>query len=463
MTKQNWFRGHGWCPATAAVAAMAVAAVTGGWSGGEARAASLDGAGRIVILPFAVSGLQRESTIYVTNPSPRPITVHALYVGAEGTPFAASVNGVVFCGDTRLSPGESIGQKLSSLCPISTPDVENIGYLEFITYGGFDSAPFEVTSLVDVNPQGGPGGQGHFGVDGVPSAAFDPASMSPERASTLRVKDLIGDVASPSTEFVAHCSVATLSEPKTVVVQLQEYSSGVAKPLGSAQTVNLQPWRMEFLGDIFGRAGLPAGRFANVTAEFYAVPSLAGPVPDGADVIAFCSVESRPSRFEDVRLAEAPAPRDHGRSRAIVRGDSLFQVGPFTLGYAMPLGEKARMSVYLRHEDRVRCYLTESVVKPGGGIVPWQELRVLDPDGSVVAGAGGNDRNDTGVFSTGPKNGRHRGVNDRWTIEISWRETSRGDYSQIPRGNQHQVFGIECMSTNGSSQLLPLDSRTDDF
>ena len=109
MTKQHWFRGQAWRRAMAATAAVAVAAVTGGWWGGEARAASLDGAGRIVILPFAVSGLERESTIYVTNPSSRPITVHALYVGAEGTPSAASVNGVIFCGDTRLDPGESIG------------------------------------------------------------------------------------------------------------------------------------------------------------------------------------------------------------------------------------------------------------------------------------------------------------------------------------------------------------------
>jgi hypothetical protein len=456
MTKQNWFRGQAWRLATAAMAVTAV------WASGEARAASLDGAGRIVVLPWAVSGLERESTIYVTNPSQRPITVHALYVGAEGTPSAASVNGVIFCGDTRLDPGQSVGRRVSDLCPISTPDVENVGYLEFITYGGFDSAPFEVTSLVDVSLQGGAGGQGHFGVDGVPTAAFDPGRTSTERGLSLRVRDLIGDVGAVSPEFLAHCAVATLSEAKTVEVQLQEYSSGAAKPIGSAQTVTLQPWRMEVLGDIFRRAGLPQGRFANVTAEFYALPGPFGPA-DGADVIATCSVEHRPSRLEDLRLAETPAPRDDGRSRSTVRGDSLFDVGPFTIGYALPLGQKANLAVYLRHEDRVRCFLTESVVKPGGGIVPWQELRVIDPDGSVVAGAGGNDRNDTGVFSTGPKNARHRGVNDRWTIEISWRESARGDYSQIPRGNQHQVFGIECTSTNGLSQLLPLDTTTDDF
>jgi hypothetical protein len=428
---------------------------------GIAQAASLDGAGRIVILPYAVSGQQRESTIYVTNPSTKPLTVHALYVGAEGTPFAASTQpapGAVICADTRLDPGESIATTLSSLCPISTPDVENMGYLEFTTYGGFDAAPFEVSSLVDVN------GFGHFGVEGVPTSAFDPGQTSAERTKTLRVHDLIGDVTPMlPAEFFAHCAVATMSESKTVTVQLQEYSSGVAKPLGSPIVVSLAPRRMEVLGDIFRRAGLPQGRFANVTAEFYAFP-IAPSVPslgDGADVIAWCSVDNRSSRLEDVRLAETPAPRDLGRSRAIVRGDSQLDVGPFKIGYVLPKGEKARMSVYLRHEDHIRCYLTESVVRPNTGIVPWQELRLIDPDGRVVAG--GNDSSDTGIFSTGPKNARNRGVNERWTLEISWRETQPGDYSQIPNGNYYEVFGIECTATNGLSQLLPLDAVSDDF
>jgi hypothetical protein len=430
-------------------------------AGGEvARAASLDGAGRMVVLPFAVSGPQRETTVYITNPSPRPITVHALYVGAEGTPFEASKQpgtGAVFCDSTRLEAGESQGRRLSSLCPISTPDVENLGYLEFITYGSWDSAPFEVTSLVDVVAAG------HFGVDGVPTAAFDPGQTAFLRAGTLRVHDLMGDVATMMpAEHLAHCAVATLGEKKTVTVQLQEYSSGMAKPFGSPVTVTLPPWRMQFLGDIFQRAGLPPGRHANVTAEFYADSLPWNPVAgDAGGLIATCSVENVSSRLADVRLAGTPSPRDGGRTRSVARGDSNFVVGPWSVGYLMPLGKKAVMSVYLRHEDRVRCYLTESDVFPNGGVAPWQELRVLDPDGNIVAG--GSDMNDTGVFGTGVKNARHAGVNDRWTIEISWREARAGDYSQIPNANRLDVFGVECSATNGVSGLLPLDTRSDDF
>jgi hypothetical protein len=272
------------------------------------------------------------------------------------------------------------------------------------------------------------------------------------------VRDLIGDVGAMPPELLAHCAVGTLAEPKTVVVQLQEYSGGVARPLGSASTVTLVPWRMEILGDLFGRAGLPQGRSANVTAEFYDLP--AGGLPN-SPLIAWCSVDDRASRLEDVRLAETPEPQDRGRSRAIVRGDSELDVGPFHTGYVLPLGDKARMAMYLRHEDRVRCYLTESTVKPNAGVVPWQELRVLDPDGKIVAG--GSDVSDTGVFTTGVKNAHHRGVDDRWTVEISWRELQRGDYSQVPKANQWEVFGVECRATNGLSQLLPLDATSDDF
>lgn len=447
MTTSSFRRGHRFGALLRGL--TLVAAVLGATA--VARAASLDGAGRIVILPFAVSGLERESIIYVTNPSARPLTVHALYVGAEGTPFAASTQpppGGVFCADTQVGPGESVASSLSSLCPISTPDVENMGYVEFIVYGGFDAEPFEVSSLVDVQ------GAGHFGVEGVPTAAFDPGRTSAEREKTLRVRDLIGDVPSMTpAELTAGCAVATMSEKKDVTIQLQEYSSAIAKPLGNPMTVTLAPWRMELLGNVFQRAGLPPGRYANVTAELYSA--------DGADAIAWCSVGNQSLRLEDVRLAETPAPRDQGRSRATVRGDSQFDVGPYHIGYVMPFGDKARMSVYLRHEDRVRCYLTESVVEPNAGVVPWQELRLIDPDGKVAAG--GNDVSDTGVFSTGPKNGRHAGVNDRWTLEVSWREAGPGDYSQIPHGNAYPVFGVECTSTNGLSQLLPLDKGADDF
>src|SRR6185503_17946637 len=62
-----------------------------------AAATSLDGAGRIVVVPYVLAGIERESTIYLTNPGTHNIKVYGRYVGADGTPFAASVVGWKTC------------------------------------------------------------------------------------------------------------------------------------------------------------------------------------------------------------------------------------------------------------------------------------------------------------------------------------------------------------------------------
>ena len=121
---------------------------------------------------------------------------------------------------------------------------------------------------------------------------------------------------------------------------------------------------------------------------------------------------------------------------------------------------KASMSFYMRHEDRARCRLVPSHVRPLEDPAPWQELRVLDPDGRVVAG--GDNVSDTGVFSTGLKNGVAAGENGRWTVEVSWRESLPGVYP-TPPGITTNAFGVRCESTSGVSALLPLPSSPDDF
>ena len=132
-------------------------------------ASSLDGAGRIVILPYAVNSKERESTIYLTNPSNLRIQIDAMYVGADATPSAASVVGPMTCASVPVEAGESHAISLSKLCPkLLQLDLENYGYLEFRVTGGFDAAPFFVSSIV--NTKGG----GYFGVEGVPAGALDP-------------------------------------------------------------------------------------------------------------------------------------------------------------------------------------------------------------------------------------------------------------------------------------------------
>ena len=417
-----------------------------------ARATSLDGAGRIVILPYAVSGLERESTIYLTNPGSLIIKVFAKYIGGDGTPFAASSVGVQICGVTTLRPGESQHVALSQLCPLGTPDIENIGYLELSTFGGFDTNPFFATSIVSTR------NGDRFGVEGLPVGALDPGATGPFRASTLRVIGLEGEIPNPPTAVVSkvsHCYLGALGEDKDVALQLMEYGTGSARPLGGPIPVRLPRWTMVKLANVLAQTNLPPQVFSNVTAEIYAVaPTI------GANIVAGCSVETLATKTEDFRLATTPVPNDHSRSRLPVRGDTKFYVGKALVGITMSPGTKARMALYLRHEDRARCWIVPSVLAPQENPAPFQELRVLNPDGNIAAG--GPNISDTGSFFTGMKNQVGQGVNGRWIVEVSWRGTPATGYPPTP-GVTPGVFGVLCESSSGASGMLPLNLATDDF
>lgn len=69
-----------------------------------AHATGVDGAGRIVIVPLVVSLADRQSEITITNAGPGGLLIHSLYVGAEGTPLAASMGGVI---RPRCAPDEA--------------------------------------------------------------------------------------------------------------------------------------------------------------------------------------------------------------------------------------------------------------------------------------------------------------------------------------------------------------------
>jgi hypothetical protein len=416
-----------------------------------ARATSLDGAGRIVIVPYAVAGTERESTVYLTNPSSLAIRIFGSYVGADGTPMAASSVGVRICGSVSLRAGEARQILLSQLCPLGTPDVENFGYLELAVFGGFDTNPFFATSVVTTR-----NGE-RFTVEGVPVGALDPGTTSQFRASTLRVIGLEGTIPNPPTalvEKVPHCYLGARGEDKDVSVQLMDYTSGSARAVGNPITVRLRRLTMVKLANLLALAHLPPQGYSNLTAELYALPPT-----EGADLVAGCSVETLSTRTEDFRIATTPQPNDRSRSRSPVRGDTRLSVGSAKVGILMNQGMKVRLAFYLRHEDRARCWIVPSLVAPQENPAPWQELRVLSPDGVVVAGGPGIS--DTGTFSTGVKNQVSQGVNGRWVVEVSWRGTPATGYPNS--GLTTGAFGVLCESTSGISAMLPLNPATDDF
>ncbi len=416
-----------------------------------AYGSSLDGAGRIVIVPYVVAGLDRESTVYLTNPGTVAIRIFGSYVGADGTPMAASTVGMRVCADVSLRAGEARQFLLSQLCPLGSPDVENFGYLELSVFGGFDTNPFFASSVVAT------ASGDRFTVEGMPVGALDPGAPSPSRKETLRVLGLEGTIPSPPTALVdkvPHCYLGALGEDKDVAVQLMSYTSGSARPVGSPVNVHLRRRTMVKLTNLLALANLPPQVYTNLTAELYALPT-----GEGADLVAGCSVETLATRTEDFRVATTPQPKDRSRSRSPVRGDTRLFVGSAKVAILMNPGAKSRLAFYLRHEDRARCWIVPSLVAPQENPAPWQELRVLSPDGLVVAG--GRGISDTGVFSTGLKNEVGQGVNGRWVVEVSWRGTPSTGYPAS--GLTPGAFGVLCESAGGISAMLPLDVATDDF
>ncbi len=396
----------------------------------------------------------RESTNYDTNPSPLGIRVRSTYVGAEGTPLAASVNGPVLCRELQVQRWGTEVVSLGDLCGLKTADLENFGYVQFETFGGFDAAPFFVSSTLDA------GKASLFGVEGVPAGAFEPSQTKFWRQDALRVVGLSGEVPGGATPLgtLVHCYVGALGEPKKVAVQLVDHASGRARTLGNPIPVSLGAFTMVKLANVFGQVGLQPGRtLSNVSAEFWADGFL---LPaDGAALVAACSIETVAAGTEDFRLARTPNPRDASRSRDAARGDTRFDVGPFVAGYVMKPGDKARMTFYQRHEDWLRCWLEPSVVTPNYDTPAWQELQVIDPNGRVLPLGG--DVRDTGPFFTGIKNEFGPGVNGRWTVEVSWRESSPGVFFVPPF--RAQAFGVACQSSSGLSALLPMSLGDDDL
>jgi hypothetical protein len=409
----------------------AVLALAGALAPAPARASGVDGAARIVVVPWVVAGLSRESLSTVFNPGPEAIQVEGLYVGGEGTP----ARGPHACTRLDLQPEHTRTVPLSALCPDArVTDAENWGYLE-LTSGGDSRLTFSASSWVETD-------QGHtFAVEGYPVGAFDPSQSNDD---ALRVLGLRGEVVDPANpqpiEERLVCFVATRDESKDVKLGIDRGHFGQTVP------VSLAPRQMQRI-DLLVAAGFPPGRHTDWAADVFAA--------DPALVIAGCGIEDVSTNTLDWHPAQTRAPLDGARQRHVESDTGVF-FGPYAFAYswgtpAAPV--KVVLSTYLQTDDHVRCRLIQPVrLSPNFDPTPWLELRVVDPDG--VVRAGGDRAIDTGEFVTGVRNGFAGGYRNRWSIEISLDEASQ---AAVPYpGTLPGVWGVACDSAAGMSTLLPV-------
>lgn len=413
------------------------------------RANGVDGAGRIVVIPLVTDGLKRWSLVTLTNPGRETIRIEGLYVGAEGTPLAASRVGVWPCQDTVLRPDSSVTLRLAVLCNLPPPDIDNLGYLELTAFGD-SQFTLLATSAVENNLHQ------TFSVAGQPAGAFDPSAFLSWFGTPLpglAVTGLRSPAAPPpgvAASETLNCYVASLTEPKSVILSLLDAAGTV---LGST-TLSLNTREMSQMVDVLSILGVPAGARDPLRVELAS--------PDSSRMVAGCGLEVAATRMIAYQPAQTPAPIDAARLRSVDRHEAVDS-GPYNhIGYPVVLGSKVVLSTYLRWEDKVRCFLTPSP-NPNSSFDPtfWLEMQVKAPSGVVVAG--GTGAKGTGLFQTGHRDRPVAARGQRWLIEISFDEAALAAVPW-PGHSLQSYWGMHCDSAAGMSKPLPIDNPgIDDF
>ena len=414
--------------------------------GPRAGASGVDGAGNIVVVPLVVSGPSGESVVTMTNAGPESLEISSTYVGAEGTPNAASRVGEITCRNQTLPPWGSVTLSLRDLCGLPEPNADSadFGYLD-MTSRGDASTTFFAVSEVRTRAES-------FGIDGVPAGAFDPGF-----APGLRVRGL----RAPGSGESIGCYVGTLSDGKSILLELLD---GATSSSIGATVVNLGTRRMERVDGT--RLGLKSGTMA--TNLWVRISGLI-PLEPGL-VIAGCALERRSAHGHAYQPAQTAAPHDSARLRE-TRVEASIVTGPYGFGANMGCTSasgpcsKVTLSTYLRWDDTLRCRLDRPDHTPyngSGDPSPWYELQIRHPDGTVVAG--GDNVNDTGYFRTGRRGSAPSSVGQRWLVEISLNEASVAA-APWPFKPGPGYWGLACESAAGMSEPIPvpLQATPDDF
>jgi hypothetical protein len=410
-----------------------------------AAASGVDGAGRIVIVPLVVTGDRRESLVTMTNTGSEVVRVTGLYVGVEGTLRAASIVGALPCEPREIPPDGSLTLPLRDLCRDAyTPDSENMGYLELVSDADA-RANFFATSVTDTLRATS------FGVPGQPVGAHDPG-----RVGATAGMEVAGLRTRAAQDELLFCYVASLDEKKKLDVELRD---GKGAPLAGARSFSLDARRMERF-EVPSSLGLPAADRDGLRVAFTS--------GDGAMVVAGCGPVRNATDALAYQPAQAATPADRARLRSVV-AQALTTPGPYKIGAIWQntavggsANTKIVLSTYLRSDDEVRCRLVPYVNQQGTwDVVPWLELRIVDPNGAVVGG--GEGVKDTGAVSTRARGTFVPGTTQRYRIEIGFDEVAGATFgwpSSMPTGG----WQVQCDSASGMSEpILVPTTFTDDF
>ena len=363
--------------------------------------ASLDGAGSIIYIPVVANTASYSSEVTVRNPWDFALPIAVFYTGATATTYpglhACTALNVPAYGSVQFSPG--------SQC--SLPTGGQFGLLTLEEQAP-TASPFQAYSRTQT-----PGGNG-FSVPAFPAGAIE-APYWGHFALGLKRQ------AAPPV-YQTNCFVASTDDATPYQIQLLDASGN---PLGNPISGSLSPYQMVRYLDIFTAAGLPAGDYSNVTAEF-----TAGASPTAA-LLSFCTVQESTYFGADFRIAQPVQTMDGTRQRwESVSTPHSYVPDAFTM---------TRYDLGVRHPDFVRCYLTSAT----GAL----QLRVISPDGTLIEG--GTGFIDTGKFYTGSR-ALYNGFSNLWHVDVASLSTYLGPFPVY--------FSFECDAGNGMSiNTIPLE------
>ena len=399
-----------------------------GLSGG-ALAQTTDGYHSIQIFPVVVDTASFTQRFNFRNPNDVQVSITPKYYPAQGTS-----SGILTCPDIVIQGGKTATfTSLRQICP-SLAAGSQFGFL-YTSELSPSSLPYAGFSRV-ANPQGN-----GFSVEAFPAHTFTSADSV---INGLRRRAASG----PNPAFQTNCFIGNLNEvtasgPSTTPVEYTLYNSA-STVIGSG-TVNLAPGAYVRLLDVFAAGGAALGDYDDAQMK---VVELNNNVDLGEPgIISFCTVQDNTSFGADFRIAK----QEVGNGGMAYPGDSLGAqdnhvaretlVDADAVGRAFEIGTGASANthvIYFRHPDYVQC----EVINPSTGLRAVAgyglEVRLLDPDGVVVAG-GDNITGWSDVF-LGDKTERNGGANTRYTVEV--------EDSQVNTGAV-RAYKLHCRSGSG--------------
>jgi hypothetical protein len=379
----------------------------------------------------------QRTEIDVHNPGGLPITVTATYFGA----FTTATPGRVACTKQVLTVGAGATAEfsLASICPLNAG--LNFGRLELSTLapGGQDD-PAGGVFLASARVSGS---GGYFAVEGFPQGNL---SGNKRFAAVTGLKSgLVG-----GSQWRTACFGAALNEgPVPMIIRLVD---GNGNALGSTAGAVLDPasgFESVDFPDIFTAVGAPPGNYADVTA--LVSTSLQGPGPGGPGVFGLCRIANLTSGQEAFQVAKYLDNNDEGRQHQTTVSRTSWG-REFSVVAEVDESDKMRETnlhvAYFQHPDRVRCEVR--FVNPDIPFFDLGQVRLIDPDGTVVAGGPGltSFQADLGEKAT-----RHGGRNGRWLIEVAPLRAMKAGGSLHQGGLAVTPYTLSCSSGNGHSQL----------